>query len=238
MSAPEEVIDFHGHWFPPELVSDDASALPPAVGGVWDLLRDIGAQVEQAAEAGIDVKVVNAVWSSIAPVATVPLGELAVRVNDAQAEAVREHGPRLAALATVDVFAGDAAADEARRAVEELGLAGIVVDVAAGERLLDAPEARPTLEYAAAAGVAVFAHPVNPPVLPPRYAGQAHAGVLLARGAESSLSTLAILDSALLDDLPDLQLVLAGIGGPALLLSPFLPEAAAARRGQIGRAHV
>src|SRR4051812_45350420 len=130
MSAPEEVIDFHGHWFPPELVSADATALPPAVGGVWGLLRDIGQQLEDAAADGIDVKVVNAVWAGLAPVATVPLGELAARTNDVLAEAVREHGPSLAALATVDVFAGDAAADEARRAVEELGLAGIAVDAA------------------------------------------------------------------------------------------------------------
>ena len=233
MTAPEEVIDFHGHWFPAELVSADASALPPAVGGVWGLLRDIGRQLELAAEAGTDVKVVNAVWAGLAPVATVPLDQLAQRTNDVLAEAVREHGPALAALATVDVFAGDAAAEEARRAIEELGLAGIAVDAAQGELLLSAPEARPTLEYAAGAGVAVFAHPVNPPVLPPRYAGQQHAGVLLARGAESSLSTLALLDSGIFDELPELLIVLAGIGGPALLLSPFLPERAAVARGRL-----
>lgn len=233
MSAPEEVIDVHGHWFPPELVAGDASALPPAVSGVWDLLRDIDAQLELAAAAGTTVKVVNAPWSSVLPVATVPVEGLAARVNDAFAEAVRERGPALAALATVDAFAGDAGAEEARRAIEELGLAGIVVDAAQGQLLLSAPEARPTLEYAAEAGVTVFAHPVNPPVLPPRYADQRHAGVLLARGAESALSTLAILDSGLLDELPGLELLLAGIGGPALLLSPFLPDAAAAGRSRL-----
>ncbi|MFT4035780.1 MAG: amidohydrolase family protein [Patulibacter sp.] len=233
MSAPEEVIDFHGHWFPPELASVQPAGLPPAVAGAWPLMRDLDRQLELAGQAGTDIKVVNAVWSSIAPVATVPAAQLAARVNDALALAVADHGPRVVALATVDAFAGDAAAEEARRAVEQLGLAGIVVDAAQGELLLSAPQARPVLEYAAQAGVAVFAHPVNPPVLPPRYADQRHAGVLLARGAESALSTLAILDAGLLDELPALNLVLAGIGGAALLLAPFLPEHAAASRARL-----
>lgn len=160
-----------------------------------------------------------------------PLRELPTRTNDALAEAQRTHGPGLVALATIDAFRGDAAAEEARRAVDELGLPGLVVDAAQGERLLSAPEARPTLAFAAARGIPVFAHPVNPPILPIRYATQRQAGALLARGTESALSTLALLDAGVLTELAGLKVVLAGIGAAALLLSPFLPEAAAAARG-------
>jgi predicted TIM-barrel fold metal-dependent hydrolase len=233
MTAPIEVIDFHGHWFPSTLVGGPPPGLSQAVTDAWPLLTDIDAQLHLAATAGTDVKVVNAPISTIESIATVPRDQLAARVNDAFAEAVDRHDGRLAALATIDAFAGDAGAEEARRAIEELGLAGLLVDAAQGELLLSAPEARPTLDYAAAAGVAIFAHPVNPPVLPPRYADQRHAGVLLARGAESALSTLALLDAGVFDELPGLEIVLAGIGGAALLLAPFLPDHGRDARGRL-----
>jgi predicted TIM-barrel fold metal-dependent hydrolase len=188
----------------------------------WPLLVDLDAQLEAVAAAGIDVRVVNAALSSVVPAARVPLESLPSRLNDALAEAVATHGPRLAALATVDAYRGDAGAEEARRAIDELGLPGIVVDAAQGERLLSAPEARPTLELAAERGIAVFAHPVTPPQLSRRYAEVAGVGTLLARGAESALSTLALLASGVLAELPGLRLVIASIGAPALLLSAFL----------------
>src|SRR4051794_10171104 len=129
MSSTLDVVDFHGHWFPPSLVEAvPAPSLPPVLRGAWPLLTDLDAQLEAAAEAGTSVKVVNAVLSSIAPAASVPLASLPSRVNDALAEAQRAHGPRLVALATIDPFRGDEGAEEARRAVDELGLTGLVVD--------------------------------------------------------------------------------------------------------------
>jgi predicted TIM-barrel fold metal-dependent hydrolase len=232
-STSDAIIDFHGHWFPPAVVNSRPANLAGVLKDAWPLLTDLEAQLDRAAADGTDVKVVNAVLSSIAPAAAVALDDLPSRTNDELAAAVAAHGPRLAALATVDPFRGDPGAEEARRAIDELGLAGLVLDAAQGERLLGDPETRPTLEFAAQRGVTVFAHPVNPPVLPPRYAGQGHVGVLLARGAESALSTLAILASDLLADLPELNIVLAGIGGAALLLSGFLAPDAAARRGRL-----
>ncbi|MDO8211673.1 amidohydrolase family protein [Conexibacter sp. CPCC 206217] len=218
-----EIVDFHGHWFPPGVVSRrPAATATPALARRWELLTDLDAQLEAASAAGTDVKVVNAVYSTVAPAAEVPLDELPARVNDALADAVARHDGRLAALATVDAFRGDAGAEEARRAVEQLGLPGIVVDAAQGELLLSAPQARPTLAYCAERGIPVFAHPVNPPQLPQRYADVGGAGVLLARGSESALSTLSLLASGTIAELDGLQLVLAGIAGAALLLANFL----------------
>jgi hypothetical protein len=115
-----------------------------------------------------------------------------------------------------------AAAEEARRAMERLGLAGIVIDAAEGERLLTDPAVGPVLAYAAQAGVTVFAHPVNPPAPPPRFGQAGKHGVLLARGTESALSTLDLLASGVLGELGELRLVLAGIAWAALLQAPFL----------------
>lgn len=236
------VVDFHRHWFPPGVAGADAPAgLPPALSDVWPLLGDVDAQLEASAAAGIDLTVVNAPLSSLVPPGAAPDADLPARLNDALALAVSDHGPALVALATVDAFAGDAGAREARRAVDELGLPGLLVDASRGELLLSDPRARPTLAFAAERGVPVFAHPVNPPVLPPRYAGHSGAGVLLARGSESALSTLALIGGGVLEELPGLQVVVAGIGGAALLLAAFLDgpdERAAPPSAARGRLHI
>jgi predicted TIM-barrel fold metal-dependent hydrolase len=223
------IVDFHGHWFPPHLVAAEPTGLIGLVKQAWPLLTDLDAQLELAAAHGTDVRVINAVLSSVVPAATVPVRELPARLNDALAAAVARHGPRIAALATVDPYQGDAGAEEARRAVDELGLAGLVLDAARGDRLLSDPVARPTLEFAAERGVVVFAHPVNPPVLAARFVRTGDAAVLLARGTESALSTLALLRSGVLDELPGLRIVLAGIASPVLHMAAFLPESAPLR---------
>jgi predicted TIM-barrel fold metal-dependent hydrolase len=219
------LIDFHGHWFPPGLVDEQPTAdMPPSVRAVWPLLLDLDAQQRIAEQAGIDVKVVCAPYASVLSSAKVSASDLPARTNEALAAAVADSQGRLAALATVDAFRGDEAAEEARRAITELGLSGLVLDASQGETLLSAPEARPTLTVAAELGVPVFAHPVNPPVLPARYAARQGLGVLLARGAESALSTLHLLAEGVLDELPGLRIVLAGIGGAALNLAVFLDD--------------
>jgi hypothetical protein len=104
----------------------------------WPLLTDIDAQLERT---GADVKAVCAPLSSLRPAATVSAAEVAVRTNDAYA-AASARAERLVALATVDAYAGDAGAEEARRAVDQLGLPRLVVDAADGEALLGDPQTR------------------------------------------------------------------------------------------------
>jgi predicted TIM-barrel fold metal-dependent hydrolase len=224
-----DVVDFHGHWFPPRLVASRAPSGSPAMRAAWPLLRDLDAQLAAADRAGIAVKVVCAPLSSIEAASAVAPAELPARVNDAFAAAIDDHDGRLAGLATIDAFAGDAGAEEARRAIDELGLSGLAVDCARGERLLSDPCARPTLELAAERGVPVFAHPVTPNDLGRRFQVPGAAGVLLARGTESAASTLALIAGGTLAELPGLQLVIAGIGASALLLSAFADGAADVR---------
>src|SRR5262249_25655067 len=126
---------------------------------------------------------------------------------------------RLYALATIDAFQGEVAAREGRRAIQTLGLHGICVDCAQGERALDDPAARPTLAAAAALGVPVFVHPVSPVGLTGRLARLGHIGVLLARGTENAASILALLRSGVFDDLPGLKVVLPMIGAAAFMFA-------------------
>jgi len=84
----DPIIDFHGHWFPPAVVGGRPAGLPGALKDAWPLLTDLEAQLERADADGTDVKVFNAVLSSIVPAATVALQELPSRTNDELAAAV------------------------------------------------------------------------------------------------------------------------------------------------------
>lgn len=222
----QEVIDFHGHYFPLSVVAAQPRGQVGNIGSAWPLLTNIDAQLEAASAAGTSLKVVNAPLSSLAPSALHPLKEMPARTNDALAADLQRLNGQFLSLATVDAFTGDAGAEEARRAVEELGFPGIVVDVTSGQQTLADPVARPTLAYAAARGLPVFAHPVTPADLPSRFTGS-RVGVLLARGTESALATLALFEQQILtSELKDLKLVVAGIGAAAPLFTTFLASAA------------
>lgn len=217
-----EIIDFHGHYFPTAVVEANPSGAMHHIAPIWPLLTNIDAQLEQSRAAGTDLKVVNAPLSSLAESAHVPAAELAARTNDALAAELQRLSGDFLSLATVDVYAGDAGAEEARRAVEELGFPGIVVDVTSGTQTLADPVARPTLAYAAGAGIPVFAHPVTPSDTIARFGPRA-GGILLARGTESALATLELFSQRVLtDELDGLQLIVAGIGAAAVFLAPFL----------------
>lgn len=169
--------------------------------------------------AGIDAKVLSAPAAVLVDQGQSLPQEVVQRINDAFAELVEAYPGRLYALATIDAFQGEVAADEVRRAIQALGLHGICVDCAKGERYLDEPEARPALAAAAALGVPVFVHPVSPVGLTERLARLGHVGVLLARGTENTASLLALLRSGLFDELPSLQVVLPMIGAAAFLFA-------------------
>jgi predicted TIM-barrel fold metal-dependent hydrolase len=212
------LIDFHSHYYE----ANWFSALPQGQNvftRAWPLLSNIDAQLAAMDVAGIDAKVLSAPAALLlSPGESVPIA-LMQRINDRMADLVAAYPGRLLAVATIDAFGGDAAAREVERAVRELGIRGIVVDCALGDRYLDAPEARPVLEAAAALGVAVFVHPVYPPWLTGRLARLGHTGILLARGTETAASLLALLRSGVLDELPNLNIVLPMIGAAFFLFA-------------------
>jgi predicted TIM-barrel fold metal-dependent hydrolase len=218
------IIDFHAHWLPGELVGWSApSSSGELIQQLWPLLTDSGVAIESAVSNGIDLRVLSTALETLALVSGEPVSPSVVRSsNELLAEEVKKHSPHAAGLASVDAFSGEAGAEEARYAIDELGLRGLFIAAVSGELLLNAPEARPTLEFAAERELVVFAHPVNPPVLAPRFAGVAGAGHALSRATESAISTLALLGSGVLSELPKLRVVIAQLGSAALLLAHYV----------------
>src|SRR5262249_21755790 len=127
-------------------------------------------------------------------------------------------------LASVDGYDGDRSAREAERAIADLGLRGLFVDCARGDLLIDAPQARPTLEVAAKLGVAGFAHPIAPEPLHKQMTPYGLIGTLFARGSVNGASLIALVEGGTFSELPGLRVVVTAhaVGGLAMAagLSP------------------
>jgi predicted TIM-barrel fold metal-dependent hydrolase len=137
-------------------------------------------------------------------------------------------------MATIDAFGGAVAAREVERAVRDLGLRGICVDCARGERFLDAPEARPVLDAAARLHVPIFVHPVSPAGYAEHLAQHDQPGVLMARGTETAASILSLVRSGVLAAMPDLTIVIPMMAASVLLFAGLIDQEEEHATGESG----
>lgn len=214
--APLKIVDFHNHFVGPGFALTGAgnSSGPQA-----DLLKrnmtDPAALIGSVGEAGIDARVINLPQAFIEDAqGNVPAGTHQ-KINDYLADLVSKNKGRIYAMATVDAYAGDAAARELERASKDLGLRGVFLESGKRGLLLDAPEARPTLTVAAQRGIPVFVHPVTDPEMHTRFRRTGRNGTRLARATINSASLIAMLEGGVFDALPNLHVVVTtlAIGG-------------------------
>ncbi|MCX5493683.1 amidohydrolase family protein [Kaistia dalseonensis] len=225
-----DIVDFHTHLWPAHWAAADGSGHQPGFGFSDDIRRRItspSALIDEALAGGVSLSVISAtIESRFGTEAPVDAAEVS-RTNDYLAGLVQAHPDHLAALAVVDVFSGEAGAREAERAVGELGLSGIVIDSSRHGVFPGDASARPTLEVAARLKVPVFVHPNNTPGRESLIAGAGALGNSLGRGLMNGVAFLSLLQSGLLDELPDLHLVFATLGLGAIVQ--------ASRGGKYGR---
>ncbi|MBO4206765.1 amidohydrolase family protein [Micromonospora echinofusca] len=219
----QPVIDIHAHYRypgqefvpPPSWVSEERRRDQLRHD---EILRSFDRIVEVAEQVGVDTRVLSLPAASrfadydTAPARPKEIAEL----NDYLAGGVRDHPGRLLGLATVDAFDGERAAAETRRAVEELGLSGIVVDSARADTFLGAPETVPTLAEAARLGVPVFVHPTGTSLTPALIAQAGQLGSSYGRGLANGVALLSLIHRGLLDSIPGLRIVFTTLGIGAL----------------------
>jgi predicted TIM-barrel fold metal-dependent hydrolase len=213
------LTDFHNHHVPARFELTAARTAPPNQRGRWEAIArrisDEDLLLADIRTGEISARVVNIPASLIADAEGRVSHETIMAINDHLAELVARHPNRIHGLASVDAYDGDRSAREAERAVNELELRGLFVDCARGELMIDAPQARPTLEVAAKLGVPVFAHPVAPQPLTRQMVPYGLIGTLFARGTINSASLIALVEGGVLSQLPDLRIVVTAhaIGG-------------------------
>jgi predicted TIM-barrel fold metal-dependent hydrolase len=221
-SALPSITDFHVHHVPARFEPTTLSSFPPEQSARWRetnrKLADENLLLFDIDQGDLSLRVVNTPAALIADADGNVAHSTIREVNDVLATLVARHPARLAGLATIDAFDGERAGREVERAIRDLGFRGIFVDSARGDLLIDAPQARPTLQAAAALGVPVFVHPVNPQPLTNQLARYGRLGTLLARGTVNSAALIALLESGILSELPQLKIVVTALafGGLAL----------------------
>ena len=151
-------------------------------------------------------------------------------INDSIAEVVDRNPGRVYGLASVDAYAGEAAAAELERSVKQLGLRGVFMESAKGELMPDAPEARPLLAAAAELGVPVLLHPVADPQLFDRFKRFGRLGGRLTRSTINSAALVALLAGGVLEALPGLRVVVTALAFGGLVLASESAERAKLRQ--------
>jgi predicted TIM-barrel fold metal-dependent hydrolase len=229
MANTLDIVDFHTHLWPPAWGPGGARAKPSSAisPDIHRRIADPRALVDEFAAAGVSLGVVSTTIESLFGIAGETDAKTIAEVNDWLASLVKTHPGQLDAVATVDAFSGEDGAREAERALTELGLAGLVIDSSRRGLFLNDPSVRPTLEVAARHRVPVFVHPVGLPDASIFIAGAGNLGNSLGRGLMNGVAFLSVLQSGLLEELPDLTLVFATLGLGGIVQ--------AARGGKYGR---
>lgn len=238
------IVDFHTHYANPRLPAlpppHSAASLAARWGGLARRIADLDDLLGETGRQDIDLRVLSAPPSLVTPAGRRTTRAELRLLNDHLAAVTSRVPDRLTGLATVDAFAGDAAADEVVRAVRELGLPGVVVDCATETQLLGSPTARPTLAAAAELGVPVLAHPVSTRTLSLALTGLGRFGTSLARGTGNAAALLSLLTEGVLEELPGLHVVfpMLGVAGLALAAATDEGEALTSRAPGRERARV
>ena len=159
---------------------------------------------------GIDLAVLSMAVSNDDP--RIALEECKVW-DDEAAKLVQRYPKRFVGLAPVPPLGGDGALAELDRAVKELGLKGAVIRSQASGLSMDARELYPFYEKVSRLGVPVFIHPsgvqMGMAILDAPYDLCRSVG----RELDLIVATTRIILSGVLDDFPDLQLVISHKGG-------------------------
>ncbi len=217
-----KIIDFHSHHVPARFELTAVQAAPASQRARWEAiartLSDEDLLLKDVRDGNLGARAVSIPAQLIADAEGRVPHETIMAMNDHLAGLVARYPGRIHGLASVDAYDGEASARESERAIRDLGLRGLFVECARGDLLIDAPQARPTLEVAAKLGVPVFVHPVAPQPLTRQMVPYGLIGTLFARGTVNSASLIALVEGGVFSQLPGLRVVVTAhaIGGLAM----------------------
>jgi aminocarboxymuconate-semialdehyde decarboxylase len=171
---------------------------------------EIEAQLEQCAAHGVDVVVSSMGQFNVHHLPASRARELAMRLNEEQAELERSHPGRYYGLATLPMQDAQAAIETLDHAVRALGLRGVCICSNVNGESIAAPSRDPIFRRIDELGVPIFLHPTASPLEPAtRYLHDHSVSCVV----DSSMAALDLIYSGLLDRHPTLRVVHPHLGG-------------------------
>ncbi|MBV9229789.1 MAG: amidohydrolase [Chloroflexi bacterium] len=148
--------------------------------------------------------------------------ELAQMQNEEIAQAVAASPEHFIGLGTVPLQDPNSAANEVRRVVNTLGLAGVEIGTNIRGRNLDDPELEPFWQACEEVGAAIFVHPAS--VFSPERISKYRLVFSVGYTSETGIAAASVVMSGLLERHPDLHLCFAHGGGTFPWLLPRLDQ--------------
>src|SRR5918996_1964618 len=185
-----------------------AISYPKFPRGGWDLER----RLRDMEKARFDRQVLSVLPQTVAydeePALALALSQIQ---NDHIAGLVKQHPDRFLGLGTVPLQSPDAAAAELRRAMNELGLRGIMIGSNVRGRNLDDPGLEPVWSAAAEVGALIFIHP-TPPAAADRLQHY-YLRNFIGNPLDTTIAAACLVFAGVLERHPDIKILLAHGGG-------------------------
>lgn len=208
------IIDFQQHYTPAEMLKGDPKSLTAQVderGNPNYLLNpqlaDLPSHVKMMDHAGIDAGVLTCGSGFDQP-------DLAIcrQINDRMREAEQKFPGRFVGLAHVPALKPEEAKAELKRCAVDLGFPGVVIASELQDQPLDADALRPFWRACADLGLYVFIHPL-PRVINWNKMDADDLGRMLGWEFSLMVATVRVINSGLLDELPDLKIQFSHFSG-------------------------
>ena len=210
------VVDFQHHYIPVELAkkrgiySENENSvlreggLPATT--MHRRLYDLDLQLSDMDEAGVRVSVLSCLLGWSAPLADCRY------INDDLAAIERKYPGRFIGLAQIPALEGQAAHDELRRAVRDLGLRGATITSQVNGLPLDSPKLYGFYERVCELDIPIFVHPA---LVPTGYEHLKDYDLprVLGREVDLTVATTRLIAGGIFDRFPDLKIVMAHFGG-------------------------
>lgn len=188
---------------------------------------EIDTQMERCAAHGIDIVVSSLGRFNVHHLPAGSALELAMQLNEEQAELERSYPGRYYGLAALPMQDAHAAIETLDHAVRALGLRGVCVCSNVNGESIATPARDPVYRRIEELGVPIFLHPTTSSMGPPLmgHAYEHTVGCMV----DSSIAALDLIFSGLLDRHPTLRIVHPHLGGVLPYLAAQIDDAYASR---------
>jgi aminocarboxymuconate-semialdehyde decarboxylase len=225
-----KVIDSHAHWYPEEWVrlievsgaphggrierfaNDDLAVVVPGAKIDFSIdFVDLERRLAAMDRTGVDMHALSLTTPMVDWAPPAFAKSLAETYNDAASAAHRCYPDRFVGLAALPMQDPGLALRELERASGLPGLRGLHLSTHVNGRNLDEKPFFPVFARCASLGWPIFLHPVKP--LAHERLSRYHLGNLLGNPFETAVAAASLVFGRVLDELPDLEVVLPHAGG-------------------------